>query len=257
MTNTTTHIDIIIPVFNEAENISPVLDSLKKTVKTPFRVQICYDLDNDTTVPVVKSYSTDGVFELVLTKNKGRGPHRAITTGFDNATSEAVIVFPADDTINAVIIDKMYQSYKNGCEIVAASRFMKGGSMKGCPWLKSMLVRTASFTLHWFAFIPIKDASNGFRLFSKRLLDIIEIESTLGFTYSIELLVKCHRMGWKIGEVPAIWLEREKGKSNFKVFKWLPYYLHWYSYGFKTTYFKPFVGKPSVKTQGILKEAEV
>jgi len=229
-------LDIIIPVFNEAENIGPVLDTLKKHVKTPFQVQICYDLETDTTLPVLRKYDTENRFEIIYTKNPGRGPHKAITTGFESMTGEAALVFPADDILNAHIIDSMYQKFKEGCEIVAASRFMEGGSMKGCPLIKSILVRTASFTLYWFAFIPIKDSSNGFRLFSKKILNTVKLESTLGFTYSIELLVKGHRLGMKIGEVPASWLEREKGQSKFKVFKWLPHYMKWYAYGFKTTY---------------------
>ncbi|MBK5280067.1 MAG: glycosyltransferase family 2 protein [Bacteroidia bacterium] len=231
-------LDIVIPVYNEADNIVPVLNSLNRHVQTPCRIQICYDNENDTTLPAVQSHLSAYKFEIVFTKNKERGPHRAITTGFENTVGKATLVFPADDTQNAIIVDKMFQLFLDGHEIVAASRFMKGGSMKRCPWLKSLLVRTASFTLHWIAFIPIKDASNGFRLFSKRVLDTIQIESTLGFTYSIELLVKCHRIGWKIGEVPANWIEREKGKSNFKVLTWLPYYLKWYRYGFQTTYLR-------------------
>lgn len=229
-------LDIVIPVYNEAENIVPVLASLNENVKTPFRVQICYDMENDSTLPIIRDHIKKYKYDIVFTKNMGRGPHRAITTGFDNSIGEAILVFPADDIQNSIIIDSMFALYKNGCEIVAASRFMKGGSMKGCPWLKAVLVRTASFTLHWIALIPIKDASNGFRLFSKKTLESVRIESTLGFTYSIELLVKCHRLGWKIGEVPANWIEREKGKSNFKILRWLPHYLKWYWYGFRTTY---------------------
>jgi hypothetical protein len=99
-------------------------------------------------------------------------------------------------------------------------------------------VRSASLTLHKFAFIPIKDASNGFRLFSKRVVKEILVESSEGFTYAIELLVKCHRLGWKIGEVPAKWYERTQGRSRFKVFKWVPHYLKWYLYGFETTYLR-------------------
>ncbi|HCM76620.1 MAG TPA: glycosyl transferase family 2 [Cytophagales bacterium] len=235
MTDAELDLDIVIPVFNEAENIIPVLNSLNKYVQTVCRVQICYDSESDTTIPVVKKHLNDYRFEVVLTKNKGKGPHQAITTGFENSVGKATLVFPADDIQNAIILDEMYKLFLDGCEIVAASRFMKGGSMKGCPWLKSILVRTASFTLHWIALIPIKDASNGFRLFSRKVLNTIQIESSLGFTYSIELLVKCHRIGWKIGEVPANWVEREKGKSNFKILTWLPHYLKWYKYGFQTT----------------------
>jgi dolichol-phosphate mannosyltransferase len=236
VTITQAPLDIIIPVYNEAENIVNVLETLSQYVNTPFRLQLCYDHDSDTTLPAAEAYLATNKMNIVFTKNKGKGPHSAIMSGFENATGEAVLVFPGDDTYNARIVDAMFQSYKTGNQIVAASRFMKGGSMKGCPLLKAILVRTASFTLNWFAFIPIKDASNGFRLFSKRLIDHVAIESNMGFTYSIELLVKCHRLRWKIGEVPSTWVEREKGKSNFKVLKWLPHYLKWYFYGFKTTY---------------------
>jgi hypothetical protein len=69
-------------------------------------------------------------------------------------------------------------------------------------------------------------------------LDEIEIESERGFCYSVELLVKCHRLGWRIGEVPAQWFERTRGASRFQVIKWLPDYLRWYIYAFATTYLR-------------------
>lgn len=229
-------LDIIIPVYNEGQNIASVLYSLKNNVVADFRVLICYDENTDNTLPVVKGLSEGLSFETILIKNHGSGVHDAITTGFSASDADAVLVFPADDTENAKIIDMMYEKFKQGYDIVAASRFMKGGYMKGCPWLKSFLVRFASFTLYWLASIPIKDASNGFRLFSRRLLDKVIIESNHGFTYSLELLVKCHRLRWEIAEIPAVWHERDKGQSRFHLFKWLPYYLHWYFYGFMTTY---------------------
>jgi hypothetical protein len=69
-------------------------------------------------------------------------------------------------------------------------------------------------------------------------MDEITIESTHGFCYSIELLAKCHRLGWPIGEVPAQWYERAHGKSRFQLIKWLPYYLRWYAYAFATTWLR-------------------
>ncbi len=69
-------------------------------------------------------------------------------------------------------------------------------------------------------------------------MDEIAIESDQGFCYSIELLVKCHRLGWRIGEVPAQWFERAHGSSRFRVIRWLPAYLRWYRYAFATTYLR-------------------
>ena len=83
-------------------------------------------------------------------------------------------MYPADDFLNFKIIDEMYENYKKGFDIVVASRFMRGGSMKGCPFIKSILVRFASTTL-FFSSIPVRDASNGFRLFSRKLLNSVKI----------------------------------------------------------------------------------
>ena len=230
------YLDIIIPVYNEGDNITSVLNLLGEKVKTPFRVLICYDFDEDNTLPVLNSYKAH--FEILKVKNQGKGVHKAIITGFERSYADCIIVFPADDTYNQQILDKMYKKFREGCDIVVASRFTKGGSMKGCPWLKSILVRTASFTLFWLSSIPVRDASNGFRLFSRRLLESVLIESNQGFTYSLELLVKCERLGWQIGEVPAQWFERLKGKSRFRVIQWVPRYLKWYFYGLSTKWLR-------------------
>ncbi len=224
-------IDIVIPVYNEGEGIIDVMESLRRWVETPFRVLICYDREEDNTLEALSTYSQRD-FEIVRVKNRGRGVHSAVVSGFEASQAKAVVVFPGDDTFNAGIIDRMFEKFKEGCEIVAASRFMEGGRMEGCPWLKALFVRTAAFTLYHFAGLPTHDSSNGFRLFSRRVLDNIEIESSEGFTYSIELLIKCHRSGWKIGEVPALWFERAHGRSRFRVLKWLPAYLRWYVYAF-------------------------
>jgi dolichol-phosphate mannosyltransferase len=232
-------LDIVIPVYNEGANIIAILDSLRQAVKTPFRVLICYDFEEDNTLAALDRY-VDPPFEIARVRNKGRGPHAAVVTGFRASEAPAVLVFPADDVYNAKIIDTLVENFRRGCAIAAPSRFMAGGRMEGCPWLKAVLVRTASFTLHSLARLPIHDATNGFRLFSRRVIDEIEIESSTGFTYSMELLVKAHRQGWKLCETPAVWFERGQGqgKSKFKVLKWLPAYLRWYFYAFATTFLR-------------------
>ena len=136
------------------------------------------------------------------------------------------------------MLDAMVALARGGCDIVCASRFMPGGAMVGCPPLKAALVRTANFTLRHLARLPTTDASNGFRMFSRRVIERIAVESDQGFCYSIELLVKAHRLGWTIGEVPVRWFERQHGASRFRVLKWLPAYLRWYGYAFATTFLR-------------------
>lgn len=233
MASNAAELDIVIPVYNEGENILVVLEALKKHVRTPFRVLLCYDQEDDTSLEAVR-HAPPFPFEVRYVRNRALGAHSAVVTGFEASTAPAVLVFPGDDDYNAGRVDAMVEQFRAGCDIVAASRFMPGGCMKGCPWLKAVLVRSSAFVLFHVARVPTHDPSNGFRLFSQRVLKTIPIESTIGFTYSLELLAKCHRLGWKIGEVPVAWYERRSGTSRFRVLRWVPYYLVWFFYFFAT-----------------------
>ena len=232
-------LDIIIPVYNEGQNILATLTALARKVKTPVRVLIVYDLPDDDTLPAIRNNPDKHAgLAVEFVRNPGRGAHRAVMTGFAASTAPFVVMFPADDDFNAGILDQMIDLARQGCDVVCASRFMPGGTMQGAPLLKTTLVRAAAFSLHYLARLPTKDATSGFRLFSRRVVRDIAIESDQGFCYSIELLVKVHRLGWRIGEVPALWFERKHGQSRFRSLRWLPAYLRWYFYAFATTYLR-------------------
>ena len=235
-------LDIIIPIFNE-EKISHLFELLESDVKTPFRVLLCFDSYKDNTLNCYDS--EDYSFDIDLVLNKGKGVHSAILTGFHESKADALLVYPADDLINTQIIDNMYSYFLKGCHVVVASRFIKGGSMRNCPFPKNLLVRLGNFSLFLLSSIPVMDASNGFRLFSKELVNNVQIESKKGFTYSIELLVKARRLNFVIAEIPSQWAERISGKSNFKLISWLSEYLKWYFYGLATFWLRK--GQKSVK----------
>jgi dolichol-phosphate mannosyltransferase len=229
-------LDIVIPVYNEGRYIVATLSLLARSLKTPARVLICYDHDEDDTLPAVRHNPTAYAGLAVdFVRNSGRGAHGAVMSGFAASKAPFVLMYPADDDYNAPLLDGMVAAARGGCDIVCASRFMPGGAMVGCPLIKAVLVRAGNFTLHHLARLPTTDASNGLRLFSRRVVERIAVESDRGFCYSIELLVKTHRLGWRISEIPAQWFERRHGESRFRVFAWLPSYLRWYLYAFATT----------------------
>ncbi len=245
-----TELDIVIPVYNEGRNIIATLSALSQNLATRSRVLICYDHDQDDTLPAVRDNpQAYAGLAVEFVRNAGRGAHSAVTTGFAASRAPFVLMHAADDDYNAAQLDRMVALAREGCDIVCASRFIPGGAMIGCPALKAALVRSANFTLHHLARLPSTDASNGFRLFSRRVIDKIAIESNQGFCYSIELLVKAHRLGWRIGEVPVQWFERRHGESRFRVLKWVPAYLRWYVYAFATTYLRRGPGTVPMKAR--------
>ena len=230
-------LEIVIPIFNEGEKIINLVKKINNELKIEYRILFCYDDEKDDIFSYKSELLSLGI-DINFIKNPSKGPLSAIKEGIKKGNSNCVIIYPADDFLNFNILQPMYEKFLEGNDIVVASRFKKGGSMKNCPIIKSILVRTASYTLYFLSSIPVRDASNGFRLFSKKLLNEIKIESVVGFAYSLELLVKGHRLNFKISEIAAQWEERSEGERRFKVFRWLPQYLKWYLYGLATTWLR-------------------
>ena len=229
-------VDVVIPVYNEGENIIPTLESLRRCLEYRARVLICYDHDDDNTLPAVAGYA-EAPLQIRFVRNRGRGVLGAVKTGLAETTAACVVTMPADDDYNAARVNEMIRRSREGYDIVVASRFMRGGGgLVGCPWLKAVMVQAADWFMRYVARLPTHDASNGFRLFSRRVVEQIPIESQVGFAYSIELLVKAHRLRWPIVEVPVEWHQRKAGQSRFQIVRWLPQYLKWLSYALATTY---------------------
>lgn len=223
-----------MPVYCEGENIRQVFASLKNHVKTPFRVLICYDLDSDDTLHALSGEAC-GV-DVRFVKNPGRGVHSAIMAGFEAAEADAVLMMPADDDFNPPVLDSMVEKILAGSSVVCADRFMKGGRMIGCPFVKAFLVRSVAKFLRVLAGIPTEDPTNGFRMFSRDFLRTVRIESAAGFAWSLELLTKAHRLGLRIERVPVSWFERRRGKSRFRIAAWMFEYIRWVLYALETAW---------------------
>jgi dolichol-phosphate mannosyltransferase len=80
---------------------------------------------------------------------------------------------------------------------------------------------------------PTPDPTNNFKLYSRRFLETVKIESTAGFELALELTVKATLAGRRVAEVPTTWRDRAAGESNFRLREWLPHYVRWYMVGLR------------------------
>ena len=227
-------VTIVVPVYSEGDNIKTTLAELDAKVRVDAEIWLVYDRDDDTTLAPARELEGKTRIPFRLVKNKyGRGALNAIKTGLEDAEGALVVVTMADlCDPPEVINDMVAAAVRENADIVCASRYMKGGKQIGGPKFKGLLSHTAGLLLHWFARVPTHDSTNSFKLYRKSFLDSVKIESTGGFELGIELVVKAHVMGRRIVEVPTTWRDRVAGKSNFKLWKWLPNYLRWFFYAF-------------------------
>ena len=231
-------LDIIIPVYNEGDIIIDTLKSIQNNFDYEYNVLICYDFEKDNTLTIIKQ-SNLILKNIFFIKNNYNGAHGAVMSGIKQSKSDYVLVLPADDDYNTENLKNMYEKIKKeNLDILCPDRFINKNSIKSGPFFKFLLAKIVNFSLYYLTDVPTKDATNGFRFFSRKVLETINIESKIGFTYSIEYLLKSIDKGYNIGKFPAIWIERKKGKSRFKILTWSLDYLRWYFYAFKLKLFK-------------------
>ena len=193
---------------------------------------VVYDFEGDTTIPVVERLQTEMAWVRLHRNDLGRGALNAVKAGFAAARAPYVLVTMADLSDDPADIEPMLAvASKVDADVVAASRYMTGGRQVGGPFVKRTLSRIAGLSLHYVAGVPTHDPTNNFKLYSRRLLDQVEIESEAGFELALELTVKAHLKGMRIAEVPTTWRDRSVGESRFQMRKWIPHYLRWYGMG--------------------------
>ena len=220
---------VVIPVYNEDENIITTIQSLHQVISVFNHEIICvYDFEEDTTVPILADLRPQ-FSQLKMIKNEvARGPSGAIRAGIQQSTAPHILVVMADACDDFSQIPHLLSLGKEKDSVVCPSRYCKGGRQLLDPSLKVWIPQTAGFLLKRLTGIPTYDPTNSFKLYSAKIFDEIELQSTVSFRVTLEIVSKAFLLGYQITEVPTTWKDRTKGVSNFKLLPSIPAYLKWF-----------------------------
>ncbi|MFF2633877.1 glycosyltransferase family 2 protein [Microbacterium sp. NPDC058021] len=230
--STDARVTIVVPAYNEGEEIAGFLARVAETVTLPFELLVVVDTEQDTTIPVVQRMAAQDPRIRHVVNTYGRGPAQAIRYGFDTAAAPTVVVTMADGSDDPRQIDELTVLVERGVVVAAGSRYMPGGQQIGGPRLKRTLSRLAGQSLHLFAGIGTRDATNSFKAYNADFVRTVTVQSRDGFEIGLELTAKARRARLPVAELPTIWLDRTTGVSNFQLRKWIPKYLRWYFFAF-------------------------
>jgi dolichol-phosphate mannosyltransferase len=221
-------ISIVIPTYNERDNIVPLVERLSRTFNShQFEILLVDDNSKDGTVSVAAELAAKYPVK-VMVRSKERGLATAVMHGIKYAKGDIIGVMDADlqhpPEVNAALL----KAIENGADMVIASRYIQGG---GCPnWglSRRIISRGAMSLAHLFlpSTRPVKDPMSGFFMFRRDGLDEIELKPT-GYKILLEMLV----MGkfQKVVEVPFIFEDRSSGASKMKATQQIDYLKHIYS----------------------------
>jgi len=228
----TVAVSVVIPAYQEGDQIVPVLDRIFESVESECQVVVVVDFPEDTTVAVVEAYAVVEPRLRHLVNTYGRGPANAIRYGIAHVTTPVVVVTMADGSDDPRQIDTLARLVDRGVVVAAASRYSAGGQQVGGPLFKGMLSRTAGRSLGSVGRVGTRDATNSFKAYSTEFVREGGIHSRSGFEIGLELTAKARRLRLPVAEVPTIWLDRTVGESSFDLRTWLPKYLRWYRFAF-------------------------
>ncbi len=226
--NQLSRISLVVPVYNEADNIQLFVRDLESALQEPHETLIVYDFPEDNTLAALAEMHPPCPKVRLVHNTLGKGVLNALKAGFQASHGDVVVVMMADRSDDPKDVAAMAELIRAGADVVAGSRYVRGGRQEGGPRLKRLLSWLAGISLHYLAGLPIHDATNNFRAYSRRVVEQIPIEGKVSFAMALELTLKAHWRGWKLAEIPTTWRDRAAGQSRFRLFAWLPHYLHWY-----------------------------
>jgi len=208
---------VIIPTYNEAENIAALLKEIRSLSLDP-DVLVIDDNSPDGTWRIVETIKEkDPKIHLIKRPNK-MGLGSAYITGFKWAIDrnyDVVVEMDADFSHNPKDIERLVEALEN-CDVAIGSRYVKGVSVVNWPISRLLLSYYANLYARIFTGVNIKDLTAGFKAIkvdALRSLDLNKIKSD-GYAFQIEIHFYLWVKGFKVCEVPIIFVERRAGKSK-------------------------------------------
>ena len=221
-------LSIVVPVYNEHENIEEFLNSIHQNVSVSFEIIIVYDSSEDLTLPVVERIVNDSDNIILLENNICPGPSGAIRTGILFSNGANILVTMADLCDDHSQISHMLELIKSKADIVCPSRYSEGGEQLLNNKIKKWIPQFAGIMIKFFTNIPTNDPTNSYKMYSKRVFEDINLVSTVSFSVTLEIVAKASCLGFRIIEIPTVWKNRKNGSSNFKMGRSLFVYLPWF-----------------------------
>ncbi|MGZ2698381.1 polyprenol monophosphomannose synthase [Bacteroides fragilis] len=211
---------VIIPTYNERENIENIIRAVFGLEKT-FHILIIEDGSPDGTAAIVKTLQQEFPDRLFMIERKGKlGLGTAYITGFKWALEhsyEYIFEMDADFSHNPNDLPRLYEACAvQGGDVAIGSRYVSGVNVVNWPMGRVLMSYFASKYVRIVTGLPIHDTTAGFKCYRRQVLEAIDLDHIRfkGYAFQIEMKFTAYKCGFKIIEVPVIFINRELGTSK-------------------------------------------
>jgi dolichol-phosphate mannosyltransferase len=208
---------VIIPTYNEAENIRLITDRVRRAVPS-VDLLIADDNSPDGTGGIADELAASDNHMFVLHRPGKQGLGAAYVAGFSWAKDkgyDVVVEMDADGSHAPEELPKMLDALREA-DVVLGTRYVAGGSVHNWPLHRLALSRGGNIYIRMALGMPFKDATGGYRAYRMAVLDKIDVSTVAsqGYSFQVELAWRAYKHGFRVAEVPITFTERERGASK-------------------------------------------
>jgi dolichol-phosphate mannosyltransferase len=207
---------ICLPTYNERENLARVIDALE-----PFGVEVLVIDDNspDGTGDLADRIAAERDWVSVLHRERKEGLGPAYRAGFREVLqgdAAYVLEMDADLSHDPAAVPRLIDACVNGADVALGSRYVEGGGTEN--WGRGRRIVSAGGSLYARTILglDVRDLTGGFKCFRREVLERIDLDSVTskGYAFQIELTYRALRAGFRVVEVPIVFVDRTHGKSK-------------------------------------------
>ncbi len=218
--NATEKTIVIIPTYNEKENIEKMIEKVF-SLAYPFHLLIIDDGSPDGTASIVKKLQEKYIDKLFLIERTGKlGLGTAYITGFRWALEQNydyIMEMDCDFSHNPDDLIRLLDACRiDGADMSIGSRYVKGGDIKNWPFSRKLISYGGSVYVRLITWIGIKDTTAGFVCYKRKVIDSIDFNKIgyVGYGFQIEVKFAAYKLGFKLKEVPILFVDRIEGVSK-------------------------------------------
>ena len=209
----------IIPTYNEKENIERIIDKVF-SLDGGYHILIIDDGSPDGTSEIVKRKQEEHPEQLhIIERGKKLGLGTAYLTGFKWCLDKGydyIFEMDADFSHNPDDLPRLYEACKNGADLAIGSRYCDGVSVVNWPIGRIIMSYYASVYVRSILGMKVYDCTAGFKCYTRKVLETIDLDDVRmkGYGFQIEMKYSAFKLGFKLAEVPIIFINRKEGVSK-------------------------------------------
>jgi dolichol-phosphate mannosyltransferase len=210
---------VILPTYNEAENIAALVRALRERLREGDRILIVDDNSPDGTGDIADELAVELPEVTVLHRAGKEGLGRAYLAGFKHALGEGaglVLEMDSDFSHDPADVPRLIAAAEDGADLVLGSRYVRGGSVEDWGLGRRLVSRGGSWYARKVLGVRVRDLTGGFKCFRRAALEGIDLDDihANGYGFQIEMTYRAINAGFRVAEIPIAFRDRCAGESK-------------------------------------------